>query len=167
MHTDSLNLMRELLAAHGTNGNGRRMYDVGSQDINGTYRSLVEAHGWNYTGLDIEPAKNVDVVISENGPWVLGGVDLVISGQCLEHTKWPWKWAENVASLLNPGGTLILIAPSMWPQHRYPVDCWRVLPDGMRALAKWIGLLCIESELRWPKEFRDNHEDCYAVMQKT
>ena len=35
--------------------------DVGSQDVNGTYKPLFA--GWEYKGLDICPGSNVDIVV--------------------------------------------------------------------------------------------------------
>jgi SAM-dependent methyltransferase len=170
MHDNSLIIMRALLKEFGSHGEGRLAYDVGSQNINGTYRELVEARGWTYRGIDICEGANVDVVVSENSSWtpvpIADTADLVISGQCLEHTKRPWEWIQNVASLMSAGGTLLLIAPSMWPQHRYPVDCWRILPDGMVALAESAGLVCVKAELSRPVQFTTHHEDCFAVMKK-
>jgi hypothetical protein len=40
---------------------------------------------------------------------------------------------------LRSKGLIFLIAPSRGPEHLYPVDCWRFLPDGYRALAKYSG----------------------------
>lgn len=170
MHTDSLNLMDELLSSFASQGKGRTVYDIGSQNFNGTYRELLEKRNWKYVGLDICEGPNVDAVILENGPWfhelISAPADLVVSGQCLEHTKRPWQWIINAKELLAENGTLIIIAPSMWPEHRYPVDCWRILPDGMRALADWANLDCLDAGLRWPKQFTSNHEDCWAVMKR-
>lgn len=39
--------------------------------------------------------------------------------------------------------------PSSGPEHRYPVDCWRFYPDGMRAFAKIARLHCIEVYTDW------------------
>ena len=55
--------------------------DVGSRDINGTYRALIEGRGWKYTGLDIVAGSNVDVVAKPFCyPFPDGAFDIVISG---------------------------------------------------------------------------------------
>ena len=36
--------------------------------------------------------------------------------------------------MLRPAGLFYLNAPSNGDFHRYPVDCWRIMPDGMRYL---------------------------------
>ncbi|TXH09242.1 MAG: methyltransferase type 11, partial [Hyphomicrobiaceae bacterium] len=80
--------MAQLFATHVQPGFGRTMYDVGSFDVNGNYRSIVEAAQWRYVGLDISEGPNVDVVIPEKDSWLehVGDerADLVISGQCME-----------------------------------------------------------------------------------
>ena len=50
---------------------------------------------------------------------------------------------------LKPGGHCCIIAPSAGPEHRYPVDCWRVYPDGLRAAARYAGLATIEAWTQW------------------
>lgn len=168
MHTNSLKLMHGLLRDHASKGQGRTAYDVGSFDVNGTYREMVTVFGWSYVGLDIHGGPNVDVVIPEKDSWwpesVSEKAHLVISGQCMEHTRRPWEWILQVKQLLHDDGVLLLIVPSMWPQHKYPLDCWRVFPDGMIALADYANLNCLDSGLS-EAEKDGRHQDCWAVMR--
>jgi SAM-dependent methyltransferase len=66
--------------------------------------------------------------------------DIVISANVLEHVKKFWKWFEELKRIVKPGGLIITIAPVSWPYHEAPVDCWRIYPDGIRALYEDIGL---------------------------
>ena len=59
MHAEALEAMRELLGRGP--GRGAKALDVGSYDVNGTYRPLVEGRGWVYTGLDVSAGPNVDL----------------------------------------------------------------------------------------------------------
>src|SRR3954466_14003721 len=43
--------------------------DLGSQDINGSYRPLFGLPPWKYVGLDLAPGANVDVVLSDPYDW--------------------------------------------------------------------------------------------------
>jgi hypothetical protein len=138
VHDNSLRLMRECLARHAPPRG--RCYDVGSGDKNGTYRPLVEERGLVYQGLDIASGPNVDIVVPEHEFWCLPPAELVISGQCLEHTRRPWHWIHQVTELLLPGAPLVVIAPWRWMIHRYPLDCWRILPDGLAVLFDDAGL---------------------------
>ena len=171
MHANSLKIMSRLLDKYAPPVG--LCVDVGSQDINGTYRPLVEARGLNYLGVDICPGKNVDVVLPETSTssmileWehelVEYDIDLVVSGQCLEHVRHPWIWMKAVTSMPQKLGTpFILIAPAAWPQHRYPLDCWRILPDGMQALMEWAGLEVLEVGMDDPTG-RRTHVDCWGV----
>ena len=60
--------------------------------------------------------------------------DVVFSAQVLEHVKAVWRWIREVARVCKSGGVVITINPVNWGYHEVPVDCWRVYPEGMRAL---------------------------------
>ena len=66
--------------------------------------------------------------------------DIVVSGQVIEHVKKVWVWVHELARVTKPGGRVITIAPLNWPYHEAPVDCWRIYPDGFRALYEDAGL---------------------------
>lgn len=137
--------------------------DVGSLDVNGTYRPLFALQEkWEYIGLDIEAGPNVDYVIPERSLWrhaspvgsgdciktisvPLPLFDAIISGQCLEHVYKPWVWIVQLSELLKPGGLVFITAPNTWVFHEYPIDCWRVWPDGMRALFDEADIECLEA----------------------
>jgi SAM-dependent methyltransferase len=66
--------------------------------------------------------------------------DIVISANVLEHVKKIWRWLPEVARVCKAGGHVITIVPVSWPYHPFPVDCWRVFPDGMAALYEDSGI---------------------------
>jgi len=138
-----------------------KVLDVGSMDINGSYKEIFRAH--DYTGLDIGAGKNVDIVVNDNYYWGnhvgTGVFDLVISGQCLEHVPKPWEWIKEINRVTKRGGMVIIIAPWSIIQHRYPVDCWRILPDGMEALFESAGIKCIETGMSTDGDYGD----CWGV----
>lgn len=126
--------------------------DLGSQDVNGSYRPLFDGKSWRYIGLDMAPGKNVDVVLREPYRWreiKAGSADVIVSGQTFEHTEFFWLTMREVARALKPRGLLCLIAPSTGVEHRYPVDCWRVYPDGLRAVARYSRLETLEVWTQW------------------
>jgi len=139
MHRSSYEHMEELAREYLPAAAGGTVVDIGSQDINGSYRSIFESRGWHYTGVDAAGGCNVDVVAPDpyRYPLASGSADLVISGQAFEHVEYFWlSWLE-IVRLTRPGGRIFLIAPSRGPEHRHPVDCWRFYADGFRALARW------------------------------
>ena len=138
MHHNSYNVMRGLLARHPPL---RLVYDVGAKNVNGTYRPLVTCR---YEGVDIEAGENVTHVVPENGEWPLPAADMVISGNVLEHVKRPWRWMEQINSITDVGGRVIIVTPWNILLHRFPVDCWRVMPDGMEVLLEDGGFRVLE-----------------------
>jgi SAM-dependent methyltransferase len=165
MHQSSLDEMgrnlRELLKDR--RGSPLRILDVGSRAVNRCFRHTYKEHmapAWQYVGCDTDAGENVDVVLSD--PYVLpmpaDYFDVVISGQCLEHVPRPQKLVNEMARVLKPGGLMLLTAPWQWEIHRYPVDCWRILPDGMRVLLEDAGLKVIETYTR--------EQDCWGIGLK-
>lgn len=112
------------------------LLDVGSFNVNGTFRPLVEGQSWQYTGLDVTAGPNVDVVADDpfSFPFPNNHFDVVISGSTMEHVTAFWRWIPELVRVLKPGGFLAIHTHWQFPEHRYPVDCWRVMPDGMRFL---------------------------------
>jgi SAM-dependent methyltransferase len=149
--------MKTLLEKH-CSGQSGMVVDFGSQDINGTYRPLFGGQ-WNYVGVDLCEGKNVDIVMRPyEAPIESCSVDLVISGQSIEHCENPFRFVAEMARVLKPGGNIILIAPWRWCVHRYPIDCWRFLPDGMQCLFNEANILMVESAIVV--------DDCFSVGAK-
>lgn len=130
MHPSSYRLMAAIVKQQLTTLDGR-VLDVGGANVNGSYRPIF--NGAEYTTLDRE---NADVIV-DGYDWPLEdeSFDVVISGQALEHDPRFWLTAQNMARVLKPGGLLVIIVPSRGRVHRFPVDCYRFLPDSMAALA--------------------------------
>lgn len=123
--------------------NKLRVLDVGSYDVNGSYRHLFDESRYDYTGLDMEEGPNVDIVLKSPYDWSAiesDCYDIVISGQALEHIEYFWKTMEEMTRVLKKDGLLCLIAPNGFGEHRYPVDCYRFFADGMIALARYVGI---------------------------
>lgn len=162
MHPSSLDNMRRCIDWFLPDGPVRAV-DIGAVDVNGSYRSLMPARV-QYTGVDLEAGPGVDVVLEDpyHLPFADGSVDLVLSGQMLEHCAQFWRVFTEIARVLAPGGLVFMIAPSSGPVHRYPVDCWRFYPDSYAALAEWAGLRLVQS---WT-DARGPWHDLVGVFQK-
>ncbi len=151
MHKSSYDHMARLAGQYLSQELRGTVVDIGSQDVNGSYRPIFDALGWTYKGADIAPGANVDLVLGSpyRLPLASHSIDLIISGQAFEHVEFFWlAWLE-MARVVKPGGHIFLIAPSRGPEHRHPVDCWRFYPDGYRALAAWGGVQLIEVNTDW------------------
>lgn len=122
---------------------GVKVLDVGSYDLNGSYRPLFDAARFDYAGLDMAPGPNVDIVPSNPYDWQeiqTDSYDVVVSGQAFEHIEFFWVTMTEMARVLKQDGLLCLIAPNGFGEHRHPVDCYRFLSDGMTALARYVEL---------------------------
>lgn len=82
--------------------------DVGSQDINGSNKALFE--NCDYTGLDIGPGKNVDVVCPIHLYNPNKSFDTIISTEMLEHDKNREQSLQKMVELLKSGGLLVITA---------------------------------------------------------
>lgn len=122
--------------------------DLGSLDVNGSYREYFDVFPWTYQGIDMATGKNVDIVLRDPYNWreiKSNSADVVISGQAFEHIEFFWLTMLEISRVLKPGGLCCLIAPSSGPEHSYPVDCWRFYPDGFAALARFSSLEVLSS----------------------
>lgn len=161
MHQSSFEKMANFKNGHLDRYRGRplKIFDLGSQDVNGSYRPIFDDPAWQYIGADLGPGKNVDIVLKDPYRWKhirSNSMDVVISGQAFEHIEFFWLSMLEIARILRPGGIVCIIAPSTGPEHRHPVDCWRFYADGMNALAKFAKLNVIEAHTEWnPKEYPD------------
>lgn len=132
MHKSSLDKMTELLGRVAKPG--LSVMDVGSLDVNGTYRPLVEGLGMVYHGVDMREGPNVGLEVDITRWHSIFPRDIVISGQMLEHCADPFAALARMVRSTRPGGWVICIAPWKQDQHEHPHDYWRFLPEGMRLL---------------------------------
>lgn len=113
--------------------------DIGGADVNGSYRDVFSGAQFTYLGCDLAAGEGVAVVLED--PYKIplddSSVDIVVSGQMLEHCEFFWLSFAEMIRVLKPNGYLFLITPSAGKIHRYPVDCYRFYPDAYRALAKY------------------------------
>lgn len=158
MHKSSMDLMRKSLGVVGIPVN---VLDVGSQDVNGTYRGLFGS-GVKYVGMDMWAGRNVDLVMDDPYVFPVGDreFELVISGQAFEHIEFFWLTFLEMCRVCS--GHIIVIAPSNGIVHRYPVDCWRFYPDSWKALERYARRMgyeveLLESGIHTGKEFNDSY----------
>ena len=160
LHASSLENMARCHARYLAD-DGRRdqrvVVDIGGADVNGGYRPLFDAARFRHVAVDIEAGPGVDIVLDDpyRLPFEDGSVDIVLSGQMLEHCEFFWLAFAEMMRVLKPDGYLFLIAPSAGPIHRYPVDCYRFYPDAYRALARHAGCHLLECWLDERGPWRD------------
>ena len=135
MDSKSYALMEEFAKEY-IAGQGLSICDVGSYDVNGTYKPLFNSH--RYLGLDIRPGPNVDIVSKDqyNYPFPANYFDVVISGQTIEHVPDIFQWIKEITRIVKTGGLVCIISPMYFRRHASSktIDCWRVYPDGLKFL---------------------------------
>jgi len=111
--------------------------DIGSHDVNGTFKELFYSSKWHYTGLDIVAGDNVDVVVAPYDYNLNKKFDVIVSGSTIEHIADLKEWSLQVSRLFKPNTIVWFCAPLEFPcTHRHPKDCWRVMEDGMSWIMK-------------------------------
>lgn len=139
-----------------------KVLDVGSLDINGSYRYLFD--NWEYIGLDIIPGRNVDYIPDDPYDWKeleSNFFDAVISGQAVEHIEFPEKTFNEIARVLKPNCLICVIGPTVGGKHHEP---WfrDLTPSYMRKLAEDVGLevlnINVNNESIW--------HDCILIAKK-
>lgn len=118
---------------------GKRIIEVGSRDVNGSLRPLIESYRPNeYIGADITKGSGVDIIcdikdlISRFGE---KSFDVIISTELLEHVK-DWKLAiHNIKSVCRINGIILLTTRSYgFKYHGYPYDFWRYEIEDMKCI---------------------------------
>lgn len=132
----------------------------------GCYKTIVPID-FNYTGIDLVPGDNVDIVMGSDNlysfPVDSNSYGAVITGQCFEHVPNPFKLMKECVRVLRPGGYFIGVAPYKWELHRVPVDCWRIQPDGWHSLFEEGGLQTIDIYIN---EIDRDRGDCWGIAKK-
>jgi len=117
--------------------------EIGSKDYGNT-SSFRDFYNKNeYIGVDLEAGKNVDVVTDLTEGIAGLKVNYFALGICcsvLEHVKQPWKMADNLTSLIKPGGALYISVPWVWAYHPYPDDYFRF---------SWKGIIELFPDFNW------------------
>ena len=168
MHRSSFALMEEFVRNYLNRAEILNIYDIGSRGVsgkNGTYHPLFDEDKWTYKGVDIEEGPNVDIVVDPYAWDIPDAVaDVTVSGQCIEHVEKVWIWFEQVCRITRPGGLVCIIGPTSGREHRHPVDCWRILPDGMKLLCRMNNMNVKQCEI--PANADPKWKDCICIASK-
>ncbi len=137
---------------------GRFVLEVGSRDLNGSLRPMVEALGpGRYVGVDIAPGLGVDELCDATEVVARFGeeaFDLVISTELIEHVL-EWRTVvSNLKRVLRINGVLLLTTRSRgFGYHGFPHDYWRYEADDVRAVFGDMRIEALETDRLAPGVF--------------
>lgn len=117
--------------------------EVGSKDYGSTASFRDFYADSEYVGIDMQPGKNVDLVVDLTqgiGELRTNHFALGICCSVLEHVRRPWVLAEHLTSVIRTGGALYMSVPWVWRYHPYPDDYFRF---------SWRGILELFPGLEW------------------
>ena len=159
MHYSSMVKMGRFAAEH--DQEGQTVVDIGSLNINGTYRDLFPKS--TYIGVDIVKGPNVDVIMGSKEWDDLKNVDVIISGQTLEHVEDIPKFMKSIFDVLKIDGMLCIIAPSDGPVHEPP---WfgNISKKQMIKIVSDAGFKVLSCDIHPVGPWRDNC--CIAIKEK-
>ena len=117
----------------------KRVIEVGSYNVNGSLRPLVNALGpRDYIGVDIMEGPGVDIICDAadlSNRFAAGSFDFVIATEMIEHVK-DWRVIiHNLKNLCKAGGGILITTRSRgFLYHGYPDDYWRYEIDDLKII---------------------------------
>jgi len=142
---------------------GRRVLEVGSLDVNGSFRSLMEQFlPRAYAGVDICSGPGVDELIPAERLVERFGAesfDIVVSTELLEHVADWRKAVGNLKAVLRPGGILLITTRSRGTEyHGWPYDFWRYELEDMCQIFSDFDIEVLEADPTAPGVFMKAHK---------
>ena len=116
--------------------------EIGSKNY-GTTQDLrrLFVNSETYIGVDMEEGPGVDITLDLTTDFETIDTKLnhmrfgtIFCLSVLEHCAQPFTAAQNLTTLLQPGGKLCLSVPFAWQYHGYPSDYWRFTHEGIKKL---------------------------------
>lgn len=150
MHPSSINNMKLVKTNYLSHLANITILDVGGRGLtedNRSYYPIFKDVCQSYFVADIVDGPGVTHIM--NGPYSLpfddNTIDLVVSGQMLEHSSNPFKSVAEMNRVLRSGGYMVLIAPSSGPRHDTQ-DGWRFMDDAFKFIAEDVGNIDIVAD---------------------
>lgn len=178
MHKSAMRRMKWFVEHYIPKDKKIKVLDVGSYNVNGSYKELFKGTQAEYIGLDVSKGPNVDIVPKDPYSWDEiedESFDFIISGNAFEHIEYPWLTIKEIYKKLKKDGFVCILTPFSHVEHRYPVDCYRYYSDGFSALAKWGGLKVVEVTVggvpkddpnaEWSSTY-ENYDDTMMIAAK-
>ena len=126
-----------------------KVLEIGPDEIPSSYRKKVKIKSIVWDTIDLSPNYNTTFLAKNEYQFPIEdkSYDIILSGQVIEHVRKIWIWIKELSRICKVGGHIITINPISYPYHEAPVDCWRIYPEGMKALYEEQGLKVVLSKL--------------------
>ncbi len=146
-----------------------KILDVGSLDNKGdfNYRTIFDEKNWSYEGLDFQDGHNVDILVNDIYNWFEmedNSYDVIISGQLFQHLEYFWLTMSEIERVLKPGGYVCIITPAAGPKNGGNMpNCYRFREDGLAAIAKYVDLEVLFTEVNGNDNAAPWHDACLVA----
>jgi SAM-dependent methyltransferase len=144
---------RQHLAEIG-NHKGLRILEVGSRDTTGKSDARKRFSNAEYTGFDLHPGPNVDVVGDAHKLSHYFGdqqFDIIYSTAVFEHVAMPWLVALEMAKVLKVGGIIFVETHFSYASHERPWHFFQFSDMALKVLfSPALGFECIEAGMSNP-----------------
>ncbi len=123
---------------------GLRVLEIGPNKLPSNFQEILKDDSLTWHTLDLSFRNDIPLTYKTADEYAFpieaNSYDIVLSSSVIEHVRKIWRWMPELARVTRPGGHIITIAPVSWEYHEDPVDCWRIYPEGMKALCEDAGL---------------------------
>ena len=125
---------------------GKEILEVGSRNKRGVPGIKQLFSKANYTGFDIYPGVNVDVVgdAHELSKYFDKKFDLILSSAVFEHLAMPWKVSTEMIKLLKMGGCIFIETHYCYSSHARPWHFFQFSENALDVLfPEKFGIKCL------------------------
>ena len=113
-------------------------------------RRIAAERGLTVQSSDVDPERKPDIVDDICASALpSGSFDAVVMASVLEHVQQPFDAAKEIARILKPGGSALLIVPFIFPIHDRPHDYFRFTEYGLRLLFAHMEVAELERRDNW------------------
>lgn len=127
-----------------------RVLEIGPDTQPSSLRKVIESPVAAWDTLDFHTRTDVPLTYRAEEDYSYpipdASYDIVLSANVIEHVPRIWVWMKELARICRPGGVVVTINPISWHYHEAPLDCWRIYPEGMRAVSEEAGLDVLVAE---------------------
>lgn len=128
---------------------GLNNYNFYYSDISKEQLSKIASNHWNMASTTLDSVDMTHYIkMTDDNKFECDDnkFDVVYAANVIEHVRMPWLWLKEIVRVTKQNGIIILICPGITQNyHKDPIDCWRIWPDGFKALFDYVEIKTIMS----------------------